>query len=316
MPDLHVADSIVPVCVGALLLGLVVGVAAAGLSRMMYGFEDMFEQLPAALDVVAGDWRNRRRRGGLFFPRGLGVGYDNIAELLRGKRHGRPDGWVADCEVADVGILAGLGNVRRSAGPAVDDWRGDGRVGWSSGACLCRTAGAVGRIGMGAMLSGSLGVPLTAILFCLEITHCLPALLPLMLACIAAYLVTSLMMPRSILTEKLSRRGYHLSREYGVDPLELVIVRELMTPVPGKPEALPAFYTYADGTARGAAEIMATEGLATLHVVDRKSQQICGTISLNDLLRGRTRSMERESERLRLLGNPLPDRRRASARNV
>jgi H+/Cl- antiporter ClcA len=64
---------------------------------------------------------------------------------------------------------------------------------------------------MGAMLAGALGVPLTAVLFSLELTHALPALLPLVLACTASYLVTSLIMPRSILTEKLSRRGYHLA---------------------------------------------------------------------------------------------------------
>ena len=116
-------------------------------------------------------------------------------------------------------------------------------------------------------------------------------------------------MPRSILTEKLSRRGYHLSRDYGVDPLELVIVRELMSHVsaPGPKQALPAHYVFADGTARGAAEIMATEGLATLPVVDRATQQVCGTISLNELLHGRTRSVERESERLRLFGYVPPE---------
>ena len=86
-----------------------------------------------------------------------------------------------------------------------------------------------GLLGMGAMLSGALGVPLTAIVFSLELTHCLPALLPLMLTCIAAHAVTSLIMPRSILTEKLSRRGYHLTREYGVDPLEMVSVMEVMS---------------------------------------------------------------------------------------
>ena len=157
-------------------------------------------------------------------------------------------------------------------------------------------------IGMGSMLAGALGVPLTAILFSLEVTHCLAALLPLTIGCTAAYLITSLLMPRSILTEKLSRRGYHLSREYGVDPLELVIVRELMSPLldPALKQTLPAYYVYADGTARGAAEVMATEGLATLPVVDRGTQQVCGTISLNELILGRTRSVERESERLRL----------------
>jgi hypothetical protein len=164
-------------------------------------------------------------------------------------------------------------------------------------------------IGMGSMLAGSLGVPLTAIMFSLEVTHYLPALLPLTMACVASYLVTSLLMPRSILTEKLARRGYHLTREYGVDPLELVIVRDLMIPLAQPPAkaALPEFYTYADGTARGAAELMATEGLTTLPVVDRGTQTICGEISLSDLLRGRTQSIERESERLRLFNYIPPE---------
>jgi len=37
-----------------------------------------------------------------------------------------------------------------------------------------------------------------------------------------------LIQPRSILTERLSRRGFHLSREYGVDPLETAMVRDVM----------------------------------------------------------------------------------------
>jgi hypothetical protein len=164
-------------------------------------------------------------------------------------------------------------------------------------------------IGMGSILAGSLGVPLTAILFSLEVTHCLPALLPLAVACIASYLVTALIMPRSILTEKLSRRGYHLTREYGVDPLELVLVRDVMSPpsAGGLTLPLPSFSAYADETTRGAAEIMATEGLEILSVVDRTTGQICGELSLKDLLRGRGRSLERESERLRLFGYVPPE---------
>jgi hypothetical protein len=240
--------------------------------------------------------------GGLFFPRGLGVGYDNIAELLQGH--------------ATIGLIVGILIAKSLM------WAFSLGSGTSGGvlAPLLMIGGAVGAmvgylthapieiqafwalIGMGSMLAGSLGVPLTAILFSLEVTHCLPALLPLTMACVASYLVTALLMPRSILTEKLSRRGYHLTREYGVDPLELVIVKELMFPLStsGAQETLPAFYVYADETARGAAELMATEGLETLTVVDRSTQQVCGTISLNNLLHGRTRSVERENERLRL----------------
>jgi H+/Cl- antiporter ClcA len=296
--------------VGALLLGALLGLVAAGMSRMMYAFEDLFERLhvhwmwwPALGGIGIGV-------GGLFFPRGLGVGYDNIAELLRGN--------------ATMGLIVGILIAKSLM------WAFSLGSGTSGGvlAPLLMIGGAVGAmaghlahasveaqafwalIGMGSMLAGSLGVPLTAIMFSLEVTHCLPALLPLTMACVASYLVTSLIMPRSILTEKLGRRGYHLTREYGVDPLELVIVRDLMTPLPlsSAKATLPEFYTYNDGTARGAAEVMATEGLATLPVVDRSTHKVCGEISLGDLLRGRTQSMERENERLRLFNYIPPER--------
>jgi hypothetical protein len=160
-------------------------------------------------------------------------------------------------------------------------------------------------MGMGAMLSGALGVPLTAILFSLELTHALPALLPLALACTASYLVTSLVMPRSILTEKLSRRGYHLSREYGVDPLEMISVAEVMTELPasdesgGSHEGLPEAIAYTDETCRSVAEEMATTGVKHMPVVDRATGKVCGSISAHDLLAGRRRAVVRESERNR-----------------
>jgi chloride channel protein, CIC family len=295
--------------IGALLLGAVIGLVAAGMSRMMYAFEDLFEHLhihwmwwPAIGGIGIGV-------GGLFFPRGLGVGYDNIAELL----HGR----------APLGLIVGILLAKSLM------WAFSLGSGTSGGvlAPLLMIGGAVGAlaghlahapyeiqafwalIGMGSMLAGSLGVPLTAILFSLEVTHCLPALLPLTVACIASYLVTALIMPRSILTEKLSRRGYHLTREYGVDPLELVLVREVMShfEAAGFTKPLPLFYAYADSTTRGAAEIMATEGLETLPVVDRNTGQVCGELSIKDLLQGRERSSERESERLRLFGYVPPE---------
>jgi hypothetical protein len=161
-------------------------------------------------------------------------------------------------------------------------------------------------MGMGAMLSGALGVPLTAILFSIELTHALPALLPLMLACTASYMVTSLVMPRSILTEKLSRRGYHLSREYGVDPLEMVSVAEVMTEFSATGEIgetinpledLPEVLAYTDESCRAVAEEMATTGVMSMPVVDRESGRICGSISAQELLSGRRRTVERESER-------------------
>ena len=156
------------------------------------------------------------------------------------------------------------------------------------------------------MLAGSLGVPLTAILFSVELTHFWPALVPLTLACISSYLVAVLIMPRSILTEKLSRRGYHLSREYGVDPLELVLVGDLIS-VAGDADfdlngEVPGLYTFADQTARSVAEQMATESVTDLPVLDRSTGRLLGRVALSDLMKGRRQAAVREKERLRLFG--------------
>ena len=303
MPAISVVDTL-PIAVGSLVLGAFLGLAAAGMSRMMYAFEDIFERLPlhwmwwpAVGGIGVGI-------GGLFFPQGLGVGYDNIAKLLHGD--------------APLALILGIILVKSLM------WAFSLGSGTSGGvlAPLLMIGGAVGAltahfahaatemqafwalIGMGAMLAGSLGVPLTAILFSLEVTHCLPALLPLTLGCVASYLVTALLMPRSILTEKLSRRGYHLTREYGVDPLEIVIIKDLMSPLSddlSSREPSPKIFVYADGTCRSAAELMATEALVSLPVVDRKSDRITGTITLQDLLKGRSKAVVRENERLSLI---------------
>src|SRR5207249_7054416 len=83
-------------------------------------------------------------------------------------------------------------------------------------------------ISMGAILGGTMRVPFTAVIFALELTHDLIAFLPLFIGVIVAYAFTVLVMKRSILTEKISRRGFHLSREYAMDPLEILFVREVM----------------------------------------------------------------------------------------
>ena len=141
-------------------------------------------------------------------------------------------------------------------------------------------------MGMGSMLAGALGVPLTAVLFSLELTHALPAILPLVLACTASYLVTSLIMPRSILTVKLGRRGYHLSREYGVDPLELLTAVEVMAELPpgddvmaGKPGSLcrrELCLQRRDVPGRGRGDGQQLDWLSLAGRFDREDQQSAG----------------------------------------
>ena len=84
-------------------------------------------------------------------------------------------------------------------------------------------------ISMAAIMGGTMRSPFTAVVFALELTHDLNTLPALLLACVAADAVTVLLMRRSILTEKVARRGLHLTREYGVDPLAVVRTREEMS---------------------------------------------------------------------------------------
>ena len=144
-------------------LGILVGFASAGLSKLMYGFEDGFEHFCGRLRVHWMWWPAIGGigigLGGVFFPRGLGVGYDNIAELLRGNA---PVGLLlgsAGRQIADVGVFAQFGNLGRRAGAAVDDWCGDGRISGSPGAYAGRNAGAVGVDGDGSDALGSIGRP-------------------------------------------------------------------------------------------------------------------------------------------------------------
>lgn len=202
-------------------------------------------------------------------------------------------------------VLTKLGNIGRSVGTSVDDWS-CGWGGFGTPRASSRISKRSGFVGYGGDAVWRIGCALTAILFSLELTHALPALLPLTLTCIASYLVTSLVMPRSILTGKLSRRGYHLSREYGVDPLEMVSVGDVMTKaavsvwkngIADFHEALPEILAYSDETCREVAEEMATAGVMDMPVVDPDTGLICGHISAQELLTGRRRAAERESER-------------------
>jgi CBS domain-containing protein len=83
-------------------------------------------------------------------------------------------------------------------------------------------------ISMGAILGGTMRSPFTSIIFAFELTHDTNVFLPLLVGSVIAHAFTVLTLKRSILTEKVARRGYHLSREYAVDPLEILFVREVM----------------------------------------------------------------------------------------
>jgi CBS domain-containing protein len=78
------------------------------------------------------------------------------------------------------------------------------------------------------VIGGVMRAPFTAVVFSAELTGRWQAVLPLLIGATGAYLFTALTLKRSVLTEKVARRGFHLTREYDVDPLAVLFVREVM----------------------------------------------------------------------------------------
>lgn len=221
----------------AVVLGLVAGFAAGGLSWLVYTSEDLFRKLPLhwmwwpALGGIA------IGIGGLFYPRALGVGYDVIGDLLSGRLIGMFVLGLLLTKALIWAIALGSGN---SGGVLAPLLLMGGALGVLGAPLVPGDPGVAAALGMGAMMSGAMGAPFTAIAFVVEVTHDINLLPGLLIACMAADAVTVLLLKRSILTEKLERRGHHVTREYIVNPLDLMRVGEVMEKnIPTVPGSLP-----------------------------------------------------------------------------
>jgi H+/Cl- antiporter ClcA/CBS domain-containing protein len=210
-------------------IGLVAGLLSAVLTAMVYGVEDLFARLPlhwmwwpAIGGVIVG-------LGGLIDPAALGVGYGNIGAALAGSLPLAAAVSLILVKAAIWSVALGSGT---SGGVLAPLLMIGGMLGTLIAAALATVlpghAGLFALFGMAAVMSGTMRAPLTAALFAVEVTGSLPPLLPLLVACGMAYAVTGLLMKRSILTEKVARRGLHILQEYGLDPFATLRVGEVM----------------------------------------------------------------------------------------
>ncbi|HYL64504.1 MAG TPA: chloride channel protein [Candidatus Methylomirabilis sp.] len=211
---------------GCVLVGLLGGVLSALLTLSIYATEDGFSHLklhwmwwPTIGGLAIG-------LGGMIFPQALGVGYDTIGALLQGSVTTKVILGVLFVKWFIWSVSLGSGT---SGGVLAPLLMMGGALGGLEGMFLPNEgAGFWSLISMGAVLGGTLRAPFTSIVFAFELTHDAAILLPLLIASAISYSVTVLLLRRSILTEKVARRGYHLSCEYAVDPLEILFVREVM----------------------------------------------------------------------------------------
>ncbi len=161
-------------------------------------------------------------------------------------------------------------------------------------------------IGMGATLAGAMRAPLTAIVFAVELTHATDLVLPLLVASATAFLLSVLLLKRSIITEKVARRGFHVMREYAVDPLEAMFVREVMRPAESLDDSadLEGVVAFPEEVLRVVAGRMAAYEVDELRVVDRETGAPVGAVTVFDLLAARRRQLLAEGTRERPLQLP------------
>jgi H+/Cl- antiporter ClcA len=210
-------------------LGLVAGLLAVFLSASLYRVEDLFHRLPvhwmwwpAIGAVVVG-------LGGLIEPRVLGAGYNNIQDLLDGSLLLKAA--LLLLVVKAVVWLTALGS-GTSGGILAPLLIIGGALGAIAGFWLPGGPGVWALLGMAGVMSAAMRAPLTAAIFAVELTGRFELLPATAASAAAAYALAVLVLKRSILTEKISRRGRHILQEYTVDPLALAQADEIMTENP------------------------------------------------------------------------------------
>ena len=206
--------------------GIVGGFVAWIASSLVYLSEDAFRKLPihwmwwpAIGGLIIGI-------GGLFEPRALGVGYDVIGTLLSGHA---TQGLIIGILVVKTLIWSlslGSGTSGGVLAPVF-------MIGAALGSLLAYVLppiapGFWALMCLAAVVGGVMRSPLTGVVFAMELTHQWDAVMPLTVASTVAFLLSVLILKRSVLTEKVVRKGTHLTREYSIDPLEVFLVGEIM----------------------------------------------------------------------------------------
>jgi H+/Cl- antiporter ClcA len=211
---------------GCVIAGFLAGGLSALLTLGVYAAEDAFSRIPthwmwwpAVGGLVIGI-------GGVIFPQALGVGYDTIGSLLQGDVAGRTILGILVVKAVIWTVALGSGTSGGVLAPLL--MMGGALGGVEAWVLPSEGTGFWPLVSMGAILGGTMRSPFTGVIFALELTHDVNMLLPLLVAVTIAHGFTVLVLKRSILTEKVARRGYHLTREYAIDPLEILFVREVM----------------------------------------------------------------------------------------
>lgn len=214
------------------VLGIIIGVISVGVTKIVYFIEDSFEKLPI-------HWMWWPAIGGLavgivgyFAPRTLGVGYENITDILSGNMAIQFVLSLCLLKFISWAIALGSGTSGGTLAPLLTIGGAAGALLGSATIYLFPQSGVTlplaALVGMSAMFAGASRALLTSIIFALETTGQSNALLPLLAACAASYFVSFFIMENTIMTEKIARRGVKTPHSYEPDVLEKITVEQVI----------------------------------------------------------------------------------------
>lgn len=287
-------------------IGLAAGVVSGLLTKAVYLVEDSYPRLrlhwmwwPAIGGLFVG-------LGGVVVPQALGVGYPMIRSLDAGQV---ALGMVVSLLLVKAVIWVLSLSSGTSGGVLAPLLMIGAALGAMTGAVLPGHHMALwATVGMAAMLGGTMRAPFTATVFTLETTRDFGTMTAVFLASITAMLVTTLWLPRSILTEKVARRGVHVAREYGVHPLEAISVGQIMV-ARGDVHTLHAATPLADA----ASELAALTGMHDAHPVVGADGEVRGVVRAGPILAAAARGETGQSVG-DLMRAPVPIDRQARGR--
>ncbi|AXY73512.1 CBS domain-containing protein [Paraflavitalea soli] len=284
------------------IMGICLGVLSVLITKAVYFIEDMFEKLPI-------HWMWWPAIGGLavgiigyFAPRTLGVGYENITDVLSGSLPIRFVLTLCLLKFLSWAIALGSGTSGGTLAPLLTIGGATGALLGTAAQLLFPQAGIslslAALVGMSAIFAGASRALLTSIIFAVETTAQSNALLPLLAACCASYFVSFFLMENTIMTEKIARRGVKTPHSYEPDMLDRILVSQVTQtrdrhPLIGtllQPDQISIPGNHSLGQA---AALMAQENVDVLPVVGTSnSRQITGLLSYKDILAVYNRQMD------------------------
>ncbi len=227
---------------------------------------------------------------GLVVPRALGVGYDVIGDLLLA-RIGFSTvvvllvaklfaWWLALGSGTSGGTLAPMLIVGSAFGSAI-------ALAMNTWTPIEVAATGFALVAMAATFGAAAGASLTAIVFVFELTQDYRIVLPLIVATVLADLVSAALLRDSLMTEKLTRRGVRVVRDYHPDPFARSSVGQVMS---SPAQTIAANAVFHEAIRR------VTEGTHSAYPVVNASGEPVGIISRTDLLARGSEGMTRIEE--------------------